>query len=142
MQNTARFSTDIFNTTIVHEHFINDCCFGEDVGEWLKSRLEAKGYEIDDPGQEDWGWYLGCVKDGVTYMLCLYFMEEDEEPFWQIVVVVCVPFLKRIFRPKPEIPAQLRRDIHNVLESEPKIRDIYWLNLDGASELNMSARPE
>jgi hypothetical protein len=52
------FHTGRFNLSQVGEHFINPCCFGEDLAMWLRAELIANGVESSSPGQEDWGWYL------------------------------------------------------------------------------------
>jgi hypothetical protein len=57
------FETDRFNVSEVKEHFINACCFGEDLAEWLRQKLAEKGVAAGTPGQEDWGWYL-LAQDG------------------------------------------------------------------------------
>jgi hypothetical protein len=52
------FTTSRFNLTEVKEHFINPCCFGEDLAAWLRTTLRERGVDVSEPGQEDWGWYL------------------------------------------------------------------------------------
>jgi hypothetical protein len=52
------FETARFNCSEVKDHFINDCCFGEDMAGWLKERFNAKGIHASEPYQEDWGWEL------------------------------------------------------------------------------------
>jgi hypothetical protein len=69
MRHDLLFETDRFNLSEVHPHFINPCCFGEDVGAWLRARLIERGARVDEPGQEDWGWYLGVEHGGRTYFL-------------------------------------------------------------------------
>ena len=63
------FETDRFNVSEVKEHFINPCCFGEDLAEWLRQRLAEKGVTAGTPGQEDWGWYLFAQQDSQRYFL-------------------------------------------------------------------------
>lgn len=63
------FDTDRFNLTQVHEHFINSCCFGEDVATWLKSELENRGTWEITLYQEDWGWELELTLHGKTYFV-------------------------------------------------------------------------
>jgi len=58
------FETARFNLSEVKEHFINDCCFGEDLAAWLQGRLNSKGMQALKPYQEDWGWEFS-VKDSV-----------------------------------------------------------------------------
>jgi hypothetical protein len=40
------FRTNRFNLSKVGEHFINPCCFGEDLAAWLGGRLREKGVEV------------------------------------------------------------------------------------------------
>ncbi len=37
------FQTNRFNVSEVKEYFINPCCFGEDLAEWLRQQLAKKG---------------------------------------------------------------------------------------------------
>ncbi len=63
------FETDRFNVSEVKEHFINPCCFGEDLAEWLRQRLAQKGLIAGAPYQEDWGWEMLTQRDSEQYYL-------------------------------------------------------------------------
>ena len=63
------FETSRFNLSEVGEHFINPCCFGEDLAEWLRAKLCERGVSADQPGQEDWGWYTGTTVGGQRYFI-------------------------------------------------------------------------
>ncbi len=52
------FSSDRFNLSEPRDYFINDCCYGDDVAQWLSERLRLRGATVTEPGQEDWGWYF------------------------------------------------------------------------------------
>ena len=65
------FRTDRFNLSKIGEHFINPCCFGEDLASWLRGRLPERGVEICDPYQEDWGWELPVRRGAQGYYLCV-----------------------------------------------------------------------
>ncbi|MBC7858847.1 MAG: hypothetical protein H7Z39_08720 [Burkholderiaceae bacterium] len=52
------FDTERFNLSEVKAHFINPCCFGEDLAIWLREKLLANGAAAIEPGQEDWGWHF------------------------------------------------------------------------------------
>src|SRR5277367_3377963 len=53
------FESTAFNMTEPKEYFINPCCFGDDVAEWLIGELRKQGLKTDEkPDQEDFGWYL------------------------------------------------------------------------------------
>lgn len=58
MDHTFHFTASRYNATEVRSHFINDCCFGEDVIAALREGLVtfASEAEIGEPIQEDWGW--------------------------------------------------------------------------------------
>ena len=49
------FKTNRFNLSKVGEHFINPCCFGEDLAAWLRIKLSERDVEVREPYQEDWG---------------------------------------------------------------------------------------
>jgi hypothetical protein len=63
------FETDRFNLSEVGDHFINPCCFGEDLAAWLRAKLAERGVRASEPGQEDWGWYLGAEYAGRSYFI-------------------------------------------------------------------------
>ena len=59
MRTVATFESDRFNTSQVHDYFINPGCFGNDTCRWLMERLRVQGLATDaEPGQEDFGWYF------------------------------------------------------------------------------------
>jgi hypothetical protein len=65
------FATDRFNLSQVGEHFVNPCCFGEDLAAWLRSKLSEKGIHVSEPGQEDWGWFLRAKQGNDSYFLAV-----------------------------------------------------------------------
>lgn len=86
-----RFRTDRFNLSKVGKHFINPCCFGEDLAAWLGPRLRDNGVEVREPYQEDWGWELPASKGDDSYYLCMG-GNADESPTdpdrgeWRIII--------------------------------------------------------
>jgi hypothetical protein len=65
------FRTDRFNLSKVGQHFINPCCFGEDLAAWLQGKLRERGVEVGEPYQEDWGWELPVRNGEQSYYLCM-----------------------------------------------------------------------
>lgn len=63
------FQTNRFNVSEVKEHFINPCCFGEDLAEWLREQLAKKGVSADTPYQEDSGWEMLAREGSQGYFL-------------------------------------------------------------------------
>src|SRR5262249_52452744 len=69
--------SDRFNHRIVQPHFINPCCFGEDLANWLREQLlglSRRGFEIDEPLQEDYGWGFWLRKGKSKFWLALSYV--------------------------------------------------------------------
>jgi hypothetical protein len=59
MRTLVTFESRAFNVTEPRDYFINDSCYGDDLAKWLIARLNGRAIHADDePGQEDFGWYL------------------------------------------------------------------------------------
>ena len=43
--------------------------FGESVLRWLREKLDALGYETNEPAPEDWGWYVDVKGAGASYFV-------------------------------------------------------------------------
>jgi len=69
MHSDLLFETNRFNLSEVKEHFINPCCFGEDLAAWLRGKLLEAGSEVTAPDQEDWGWYIEANYNGSWYFV-------------------------------------------------------------------------
>ena len=85
------FTTDRFNVSEVGKHFINDCCFGEGLAEWLRQELIKKGMTTGTPGQEDWGWYLFVEQGSERYFVGVTGFHKEgalnaNEGEWRIMV--------------------------------------------------------
>jgi hypothetical protein len=85
------FRTNRFNLSRLGDHFINPCCFGEDLAAWLRLKLGEKGVEAREPYQEDWGWELPLAHEGSAYFLCMSGNSDEsdanrDEGQWRIIV--------------------------------------------------------
>jgi hypothetical protein len=74
------FSSDRFNLSERREHFINECCYGDDVAGWLAQRLRQRGFEVAEPDQEDWGWYFDVRCPEATYFVGVGGTPDAEAP--------------------------------------------------------------
>ncbi len=120
--------TDLFEHRTVGEHFINPCCFGEDFAAWLISRVEslsARGYNIGEPIQEDYGWGFWVSSETDPFWIALSYADEGptESPAHWVVTVAHDPglnVLKRLFH-KPDMAAfkEVRNTIWKAIDSEP-----------------------
>ena len=83
------FRTSRFNLSKIGKHFINPCCFGEDLASWLRQELTPKGVESSVPYQEDWGWELPVRLGTASYYLCMTGNSDSEgndAGEWRIIV--------------------------------------------------------
>src|SRR5262249_41352070 len=71
MPHDLLFHTSRFNLSEQKEHFINPCCFGEDLAAWLRGKLIERGLAVIEPGQEDWGWYIEARHEGSSYFIAI-----------------------------------------------------------------------
>lgn len=125
------FRSSRFNLSRVGEHFINPCCFGEDLAAWLTSKLAAKNVEAANPYQEDWGWELPANWGNDTYYLCMSGNADnsgapEDEGEWRIIVEKRRSLWQRLTG-KGRIVAgdPLVHLIEEILSSEPAIRDVH-----------------
>jgi hypothetical protein len=120
------FETDLFEHRKVGAHFINPCCFGEDLALWLKARLLAApdlGLEIGEPVPEDYGWGLWARRDRDRYWIAISFMGEgpQEEPAqWTVSVDGPSGLFRRLFAGAATGDA-IRARVRQALESEPAV---------------------
>jgi hypothetical protein len=84
------FETDRFNLSQPKEHYINGCCYGDDVAAWLRGKLAELGIQATEPGQEDWGWYMDVYHQGIAYFVGVGGHAEDESSGnrgeWQFII--------------------------------------------------------
>lgn len=123
--------TDAFEHREVKPHFINSCCFGEDLAEWLRQSLAARlgdGLKISEPVQEDYGWGLWLRAERTSFWVAISYVGDGptEEPArWAISIApdYGLSILKRLFS-KPRIGelAQIRSQIQGVIQSNPEIK--------------------
>ena len=73
------FETDRFNLSSEKDNFINPCCFGEDVANWLKPLLKSENVSITDIYQEDWGWEISCSFNNQQYYIGVGGLSETED---------------------------------------------------------------
>jgi hypothetical protein len=119
MASSIQFESDLFNTETVHAHFINECCFGEDVGQWLGARLRERGYAVTGPGQEDWGWYIEVERDDERH--CVNIGLSDT---WLLIVERRRRLSDLLAGSTKDAAAGIMADLTQVLSDEPSIRNV------------------
>jgi|SRR5215472_6492574 len=123
------FRSNHFNLSKVAEHFINPCCFGEDLAVWLRPKLDAKNIETAPPYQEDWGWELPVKMESSSYYLCMSGNADNpgnDEGEWRIIVEKRRSIWERL-RGRGKIAADdpLVRLVEDILAAEPANGNIH-----------------
>jgi hypothetical protein len=123
------FRSNRFNLSKVGEHFINPCCFGEDLAVWLRPKLAEKSIETNPPYQEDWGWELPAKMETDSYYLCMSGNADNpgnDEGEWRIIVEKRRSIWDRLAgRAKITTDDPLARGIEEILSSDPAIRNVH-----------------
>ncbi|MGD0271858.1 MAG: hypothetical protein ABSB14_22525 [Candidatus Sulfotelmatobacter sp.] len=125
------FRTSRFNLSKVGAHFINPCCFGEDLAAWLRDKLGGKGIEAREPHQEDWGWELAVTSGGQSYYLGVGgnadgSAENRDEGEWRVIVEKKRSIVQR-FSGQGMITSndELLLSLKEVLVADATIRDVH-----------------
>jgi hypothetical protein len=125
------FRTNRFSLSKVGEHFINLCCFGEDLAAWLRTKRIERVVEPSLPYQEDWGWELPAMLGNNSYYLCMSGNSDEpstnlDEGEWRIIVET-----RRSIGQRPrgtgKITAndEMMRTIEELLRAEPTMREVH-----------------
>jgi hypothetical protein len=89
--------TNRFNVSEVRPNFINPGCFGEDFISWLREKLATHGVDVDQIGQEDWGWYLLAQCDPDRYLVGVTGHSAQGAGQWRIMIEKKPAIGKRLF---------------------------------------------
>jgi hypothetical protein len=124
------FRTNRFNLSKVGAHFINPCCFGEDLAAWLQGKLRELEIEIRPPYQEDWGWELPAKLPSGSYYLCMSGNAEEssadkDDGEWGIMVEK-KRSVGQLLTGKGKIRSddEMMRTVEEILTKEPAIREV------------------
>jgi hypothetical protein len=139
------FKSSAFNTTTPMPHFINECCFGDDLANWFINRLRALGLDTDDaPGQEDFGWFLGYRTTDGRYTLVLGYRPDDPSGDWICWVERDCGFFRSLFGGrKRKITRSAVEAIHAAILNQPEVSEVRWFTQQGfdAGEREPSPMP-
>jgi hypothetical protein len=125
------FRTDLFNLSIVGQHFINPCCFGEDLAAWLRLKLIERSIEVREPYQEDWGWELPAMHGSDSYYLCMSGNSDEssnnrDEGEWRIIIEKRRSIGQRLRGTgKIKIGDKMVKTLQEILFAEPSIREVH-----------------
>jgi hypothetical protein len=124
------FESTAFNMAEPKEYFINPCCFGDDVAKWVIGELRKQDVKTDEePGQEDFGWYLNFEVSGNGHCFVIGHRPtgESETGTWIGWLERSRGFIGSVLGGRKRgIQPLAAEAIHKVLSSSPLIRDVRW----------------
>ena len=132
MRHDLLFETNRFNLSEVREHFINPCCFGEDLAAWLRGKLLEKGLEVAGPDQEDWGWYIEASYEGGRYFIGVGGNADEtggdnNQGEWRIIVEKHRSLWDRLIGKNEASEADgMIALIREIVEAEPDFRNVRY----------------
>ena len=132
MRRDLLFETSRFNLSEVKAHFINPCCFGEDLAAWLRGRLAEKGLGVTEPDQEDWGWYIEVSYEGGSYFIGVGGNADEaggdsDRGEWRIMVEKHRSLWDRLRGQNRASEADgMTALIREILEAEPAFRNVRY----------------
>jgi hypothetical protein len=111
---------------------INPGIYGKQLAEWLKSRLEERGYKVEPIINEDWGRCLMCLRNPfMLWVGCANMLDSEpddpvpakEKIVWHCFATAEVLFWKRLFRKidTESAVAKLHADLGAILATEPSV---------------------
>ena len=130
IRTVVTFESTAFNMTEPKDYFINPCCFGDDVAEWLILELRKRGMRTDEkPGQEDFGWFLNFEAAGVGHTFVI-----GHRPTGESEVGTWIGWLERKRRligsivggRRRGIQASAAQAIHQILTGSSVVGNVQW----------------
>ena len=125
LRTLVTFRSNKFNTSEIKSNYINPCCFGGDVAQWLVQQLTSSGVAVEPKiGQEDFGWYLGFQCGSYRYHFVLGY---NPDGFWMGWLERQRGLLGRFFGArKKEIQLDAANAIHSILASSGIVSNVRW----------------
>lgn len=132
------FRSSMFALEPGEDRETNPGVFGRRLAHWMADCLRARGYRVDPPRPEDWGWYVRCAREGGPALLvgCGNVMDAEDEGeapgrsarsvedvVWHCFAALHRPVLAHLFHRAKAAQAlhDLDAAVREALTSEPAI---------------------
>ncbi|MDN2583802.1 hypothetical protein [Aquibium sp. ELW1220] len=129
MKTFVEFRSKKFPRFDGEEEQINPGVWGLRLAEYMDSKLEGRGIATHGILSEDWGYYIPLQGDGAGVALCCGHQYGDDDQFI-IFTDPKIPRFRKLFRivDVTRQMSELLDAVRAILESDPDIRDIKWLD--------------
>ena len=129
------FKSPLFDIEPGEDEQTNPLCYGRQFANWLRAKLLARGYDVEEVIPEDWGWCVMCArKPFMLWVGCVsvhdYNKTKPEDPLprakditWACSVTAETPLLAGLFKRidvEPKL-GELSKHVEAILRAEPDI---------------------
>jgi hypothetical protein len=126
LRTLVSFKSSAFNVSNSSSEYINEQNYGDDLALTIRSVLMGMGWQVDELGQEDHGWYFafGEVKTDHTLVVGHVSDTPDE---WMAWVERDAGFISSLFGGRQKgIQRGAVEAVHAALSNMPEIKDLSW----------------
>ena len=146
MRDHVRFRSSAFTPPDVEPGQVNIERYGYALATWVAQRLTERGFEVEFPVPEDWGWLLGVAQHGRVIRIGCGNVEGSVSE-WVIWLEVVRPgrlarLLGRSRDGTPNAAYGIIAAIHGALQSSGHAQEIEWFRVGPrGEELDHAATP-
>ena len=139
MRDHVRFHSVEFTPPDVEPGQINSERYGYALATWVARELTERGFEVDQPTPEDWGWILGVANDGRIVRVGCGNVEGSVTEWLIWMDVVRMGVLARLLRRgagsgEPNAVYGIAAAIHSALRASPEAEEIEWFRVGPRGE--------
>ena len=134
MRDHVRFRSDQFAPPDREPWQVGGERFGYALATWVSAALAARGFDVDSPVAEDWGWLLGVSQDGQVVHVGCGNVEGSLSEWLIWLDVARTGLIGRLLRKGPPKEAHgaaygVAAAIHSALHANPHADEIEWFRV-------------
>jgi len=121
------FKSNVFNTSVEKDYFLNPGCFGDDVARWLISQLQASGYAAEERlGQEDFGWFFSFEAARTKHDVVIGYRPDADhrEGEWLCWIERKAGLVGSMLGTRKRVEPEAILAVHQILSSSPSISSV------------------
>ena len=139
MRDHVRFHSVEFTPPDVEPGQVNAERYGYALARWVAQRLTERGFEVDQPIPEDWGWILGVLSDGRMIRVGCGNVEGSVTEWLIFLEAGRAGILSRLLRRgassgPPNAVYGIAAAIHSALHASPEADEIEWFRVGSRGE--------
>ena len=137
MRDHVRFQSAEFTPADVEPGQINVERYGYALAMWVAGRLQERGFEVDQPVPEDWGWLLGVRNDGQIVRIGCGNVDGSVTEWLIWMEVASSGMLSRLLGRRsagPNAAYGVAAAIHSALATSPNADGIEWFRVGPRGE--------